>query len=67
MFRELIKIAEEVYTLDKALGIRMGKCLESLGKKITEHNIETRATTDKIKKLESKIKALESNMRRRMH
>jgi peptidoglycan hydrolase CwlO-like protein len=67
MFQELIKIAEEVYTLDKALGIRMGKCLESLGKKIAEHNIETRATNDKIKKLEGKIKALESNMRRRMH
>jgi peptidoglycan hydrolase CwlO-like protein len=67
MFQELIKIAEEVYTLDKALGIRMGKCLEGLGKKVTEHNIESRAMNDKIKKLEQKIKALESDMRRRMH
>ena len=67
MFQELIKIAEEVYSLDKALGIRMGKCLESLGKKVTEHNIESRAMNDKIKKLDKKIKALESDMRRRMH
>jgi peptidoglycan hydrolase CwlO-like protein len=67
MFQELIKIAEEVYTLDKSLGIRMGKCLEGLGKKVTEHNIESRAMNDKIKKLEQKIKALESDMRRRMH
>jgi peptidoglycan hydrolase CwlO-like protein len=67
MFQELIKIAEEVYTIDKQLGIRMGKCLESLGKKIAEHNKETRATNVKISKLEGKIKALESAMRRRMH
>lgn len=67
MFQELIKIAEEVYTLDKQLGIRMGKCLESLGKKIEAHNKETRATNVKISKLEGKIKALESAMRRRMH
>jgi uncharacterized coiled-coil DUF342 family protein len=67
MLQELIKIAEEVYEMDRKLGIRMGKCLESLGKKIVEHNIETRATNDKIRKLENKIKTLESNMRRRMH
>jgi len=67
MFQELIKIAEEVYTLDKQLGIRMGKCLESLGKKIEIHNKETRSTNVKISKLEGKIKALESAMRRRMH
>ena len=67
MFQELIKIAEEVYTLDKQLGIRMGKCLESLGKKIEAHNKETRATNVKISKLEGKIKVLESAMRRRMH
>jgi len=67
MFQELIKIAEEVYALDRQLGVRMGKCLEGLGKKVTEHNIESRAMNDKIKKLEGKIKALESNMRRRMH
>jgi len=67
MFQELIKIAEEVYSLDKELGVRMGKCLEGLGKKVTEHNIESRVMNDKIKKLEGKIKALESNMRRRMH
>ena len=67
MFQELIKIAEEVYALDRKLGVRMGKCLEGLGKKVTEHNIESRAMNDKIKKLEGKIKALESNIRRRMH
>jgi uncharacterized coiled-coil DUF342 family protein len=67
MFQELIKIAEEVYTLDKQLGIRMGKCLESLGKKIAEHNEATKATNVKIGKLEGKIKALESAMRRKMH
>jgi peptidoglycan hydrolase CwlO-like protein len=67
MFQELIKIAEEVYTLDKQLGIRLGKCLESLGKKITEHNAETKATNAKIRKLEGKIKSFESAMRRRMH
>lgn len=67
MFQELIKIAEEVYRLDKELGIRMGKCLEGLGKKVTEHNIESRAMNNKIKKLEGKVKTLESNMRRRMH
>lgn len=67
MFQELVKIAEEVYRLDKELGIRMGKCLEGLGKKVTEHNIESRAMNDKLKKLEGKIKALESSMRRRMH
>ena len=67
MFQELIKIAEEVYTLDKQLGIRMGKCLESLGKKIETHNKETKATNVKMSKLEGKIKALESAMRRRRH
>jgi peptidoglycan hydrolase CwlO-like protein len=67
MFQELIKIAEEVYVLDKQLGIRLGKCLESLGKKITEHNEETKATNVKIRKLENKIKSFESAMRRRMH
>ena len=45
----------------------MGKCLESLGKKIAEHNKATKATNVKISKLEGKIKALESAMRRRMH
>jgi peptidoglycan hydrolase CwlO-like protein len=67
MFQELIKIAEEVYTIDKQLGIRLGKCLESLGKKIAEHNTETKATNAKIRKLENKIKSFESAMRRRMH
>lgn len=67
MFQELIKIAEEVYAIDKQLGIRMGKCLEALGKKVTEHNIESRAMNDKLKKLERKLKIIESDMRRRMH
>ena len=67
MFQELIKIAEEVYVMDKQLGVRMGKCLESLGKKIAEHNKATKATNVKIGKLENKIKTLESSMRRRMH
>ncbi|NDB60843.1 hypothetical protein EB001_20725 [bacterium] len=67
MFQELIKIAEEVYVLDKQLGIRLGKCLESLGKKIAEHNEETKTTNVKIRKLENKIKSFESAMRRRMH
>jgi peptidoglycan hydrolase CwlO-like protein len=67
MFQELIRIAEEVYAMDKQLGVRMGKCLESLGKKIAEHNKATRATNVKIGKLENKIKTLESAMRRRMH
>lgn len=67
MLQELIKIAEEVYEMDRKLGIRMGKCLESLGKKITEHNKDTKATNVKIGKLQNKIKTLESAMRRRMH
>jgi len=67
MFQELIRIAEEVYAMDKQLGVRMGKCLESLGKKIAEHNKATKATNVKIGKLENKIKTLESVMRRRMH
>jgi hypothetical protein len=67
MFQELIKIAEEVYKLDKPLGVRMGKCLEALGKKVTDHNIESRAMNDKVKKLEGKLKAIESSMKRRMH
>jgi len=67
MFQELIRIAEEVYAMDKQLGVRMGRCLESLGKKIAEHNKATRATNVKIGKLENKIKTLESAMRRRMH
>jgi peptidoglycan hydrolase CwlO-like protein len=67
MFQELIRIAEEVYAMDKQLGVRMGKCLESLGKKIAEHNKATKATNVKIGKLENKIKTLESAMRRRMH
>ncbi len=67
MFQELIKIAEEVYRLDKELGIRMGKCLESLGKKVAEHNKESKQMYSKIKTLESKVKVLESAMRRRMH
>ena len=67
MFQELIRIAEEVYAMDKQLGVRMGKCLESLGKKIAEHNKATKATNVKIGKLENKIKTLESAMRRRLH
>ena len=67
MFQELIKIAEEVYAMDNQLGVRMGQCLESLGKKIAEHNKATKATNVKIGKLENKIKTLESAMRRRMH
>jgi len=67
MFQELIKIAEEVYRLDKELGIKMGKCLESLGKKVAEHNKESKQMYSKIKTLETKLKVLESAMRRRMH
>ena len=67
MFQELIKIAEEVYRLDKELGIRMGKCLEGLGKKVTQHNKESKEMYSKIKTLEAKLKVLESAMRRRMH
>ena len=67
MFQELIKIAEEVYTLDKPLGVKLGKCLEGLGKKVAEHNKESKEMHIKIRHLETKIKALESAMRRRMH
>ena len=67
MFQELIKIAEEVYSIDKPLGIKLGKCLEGLGKKVAEHNKESKEMYVKIKRLESKIKTLEANMRRRMH
>lgn len=67
MFQELIKIAEEVYRLDKELGIRMGKCLEGLGKKVAQHNKESKEMYSKIKTLETKLKVLESAMRRRMH
>lgn len=67
MFRELIKIAEEVYRLDKELGIRMGKCLESLGKKVEQHNQESKAMNNKIQKLEIKLVTLEKAMKRKMH
>ena len=67
MFQELIKIAEEVYTLDKQLGIRLGKCLEGMGKKVEEHNKESREMYVKIKRLEAKVKSLEGAMRRKMH
>jgi|GEM_PF-3113366 len=67
MFQELIKIAEELYTIDRPLGIKLGKCLEGLGKKVAEHNKESKEMYVKIKRLESKIKTLEANMRRRMH
>ena len=67
MFRELIKIAEEVYRIDKELGIRMGKCLESLGKKVEQHNQESKAMNNKIQKLEIKVVTLEKAMKRKMH
>jgi hypothetical protein len=67
MFQELIKIAEELYTIDRPLGIKLGKCLEGLGKKVAEHNKESKEMYVKIRRLESKIKTLEANMRRRMH
>jgi hypothetical protein len=67
MFQELIKIAEEVYTLDRPLGVKLGKCLEGLGKKVAEHNKESKEMYVKIKRLEVKIKSLEGAMRRRMH
>jgi hypothetical protein len=67
MFQELIKIAEEVYSIDKPLGIKLGKCLESLGKKVAEHNKESKAMYDKIKHLELKLRTLETKMRRKMH
>ena len=67
MFQELIKIAEEVYSVDKQLGIKLGKCLEGLGKKVAEHNKESKEMYVKIKSLEVKIKSLEGAMRRRMH
>lgn len=67
MFQELIKIAEEVYLVDKPLGIRLGKCLEKLGKKVAEHNEESQKMYKQIKTLTAKVKILESAMRRRMH
>jgi hypothetical protein len=67
MFQELIKIAEELYEIDRPLGIKLGKCLEGLGKKVAEHNKESKQMYDKIKNLELKIKMLESKMRRKMH
>ena len=45
----------------------MGKCLEGLGKKVAEHNKESKQMYSKINRLEIKIKSLESAMRRRMH
>jgi len=58
MFQELIKIAEEVYRLDKELGIKMGKCLEGLGKKVSEHNKESKQKpiSRVIKTVDSAIK-----------
>ena len=67
MFQELIKIAEEVYKLDKPLGVKLGKCLESLGKKVEQHNAESKAMHNKIKKLEIQVVTLEKAMKRRMH
>ena len=67
MFQELIKIAEEVYSIDKPLGVKLGKCLESLGKKVAEHNKESKQMYDKIKHLEFKIRTLETKKRRKMH
>ena len=67
MFQELIKIAEEVYSINKPLGIKLGKCLEGLGKKVAEHNKESKAMYEKIKHLELKIRTLETKMRRKMH
>ena len=67
MFQELIKIAEELYEIDRPLGVKLGKCLEGLGKKVAEHNKESKQMYDKIKNLELKIKMLESKMRRKMH
>jgi hypothetical protein len=67
MFQELIKIAEEVYSVDRTLGIKLGKCLEGLGKKVAEHNKESKQMYDKIKHLELKIRTLETKMRRKMH
>ena len=54
MFQELIKIAEEVYRLDKELGIKMGKCLEGLGKKVVE-SIKNYAITNEYKILVSNV------------
>ena len=67
MFQELIKLAEEVYSIDKELGIRMGKCLEGMGKKVAQHNEESKAMYNKIQKLEAKVASLELAMKRRMH
>jgi len=67
MFQELIKLAEEVYAIDKPLGIKLGKCLESLGKKVAQHNAESKAMHNKIKKLEIQVVTLEKAMRRKMH
>ena len=67
MFQELIKIAEEVYSVDRPLGIKLGKCLEGLGKKVAEHNKESKAMYEKIKHLELKLITLETKLRRKMH
>ena len=67
MFQELIKLAEEVYRLDKEIGIKMGKCLEGMGKKVAQHNAESKAMYNKIQKLEAKVASLELAMKRRMH
>ena len=45
----------------------MGKCLEGMGKKVAQHNAESKAMYNKIQKLEAKVASLELAMKRRMH
>jgi hypothetical protein len=59
MIQELIEIAEEIYTTDQAMGVRLGLLIEQVGKELQYMDSRCKEFYDAKIRLENRVKRLE--------
>jgi hypothetical protein len=62
MIQELIEIAEEIYTKDQAMGVRLGLLIEQIGKELQYMDNKCKEFYDAKIRLESRVKQLELDL-----
>jgi len=62
MIQELIEIAEEIYTKDQAMGVRLGLLIEQIGKELHYMDNKCKEFYDAKIRLESRVKQLELDL-----
>jgi len=62
MIQELIEIAEEIYTKDQTMGVRLGLLIEQIGKELQYMDNKCKEFYDAKIRLESRVKQLELDL-----